>query len=127
MSNPHTKPILDLVRNSPHQHSYQSVADQFGITWEQVRAIARVHNVQGLFHKAHGRRGKIGVDAHSQGDSQMAEPTPTQLDALLAECQEQGIDINDVKHFWHKSKRISMFVVAQPSLAATDASARAST
>ena len=113
MTNPHTKPILDLVRNNPHQHSYQSVAGRFNMPAENVRNIARVHNVQGLFYKARGQRGKIGVEAPSQGDSQMAEPTKAQLDALLAECQEHGIDVNDVKHFWHKSRKISMFVVAQ--------------
>lgn len=33
--------------------------------------------------------------------------------ALLAECAEYGIDTSKVKYFWHKSKKISMFVVAQ--------------
>ena len=33
--------------------------------------------------------------------------------ALLAECAEHGVDVSKVKYFWHKSKKISMFVVAQ--------------
>lgn len=41
------------------------------------------------------------------------EPTQTELDALKAECAEYGIDTDDVRYFWHKSKRISMFVMAQ--------------
>ena len=40
-------------------------------------------------------------------------PTEAQMKALLDECTKFGIDVEDVKHFWHKSKRISMFVVAQ--------------
>jgi hypothetical protein len=30
--------------------------------------------------------------------------------ALAADCDANGIPINDVKHYWHKSKSISMFV-----------------
>ena len=90
MSNPNTKPILDLVRNSPHQHSYQSVAEQFGLTPEQVRGIARVHNVQGLFYKARPQRGKTGTEAHLQENTMTREPTPQELDALKAECVQRG-------------------------------------
>ena len=43
----------------------------------------------------------------------MPEPTEEQQRALLEECASYGINIHDVKYFWHKSKRISMFVVAQ--------------
>ena len=113
MSNPHTKTILDLVRNSPHQYSYQSVAERFNIPAERVRGIARVHKVQGLFYKARPQRGKIGVDAHSQENTMTREPTPQELDALKAECVQNGINTDDVRYFWHKSKRISMFVMAQ--------------
>jgi hypothetical protein len=30
--------------------------------------------------------------------------------ALAKDCDENGIPVNDVKHYWHKSKHISMFV-----------------
>ena len=30
--------------------------------------------------------------------------------ALADDCEENGIPVGDVKHYWHKSKRISMFV-----------------
>lgn len=40
-------------------------------------------------------------------------PTKEQQAALLAECQEHGIDIEHVKYWWHKSQRVSAFVVAQ--------------
>lgn len=30
--------------------------------------------------------------------------------ALLRDCEENGIPVTDVKHYWHKSKHISMFV-----------------
>lgn len=39
--------------------------------------------------------------------------TKAQQRALLEECREYGVDIENVKHFWHKSKKLSMFVVAQ--------------
>lgn len=40
-------------------------------------------------------------------------PTEEQHQALLDECEKYGIDTSAVKYFWHKSKRVSMFVVAQ--------------
>jgi hypothetical protein len=39
--------------------------------------------------------------------------TKAEQRALLEECREYGIDVENVKHFWHKTKKISMFVVAQ--------------
>jgi uncharacterized protein YkuJ len=30
--------------------------------------------------------------------------------ALKEECEENGIELEDVKHFWHKSKKFSLFV-----------------
>ncbi|RME54032.1 hypothetical protein D6783_00045 [Candidatus Woesearchaeota archaeon] len=40
-------------------------------------------------------------------------PTKEQQKALLEECQKYGIDINSVRYWWHKSKRISAFIVAE--------------
>jgi len=40
-------------------------------------------------------------------------PTKEQQQALLAECLKYGIDVNHVKYWWHKSKRVSAFVVAE--------------
>ena len=48
-----------------------------------------------------------------QGDEAMTHLSEAQTQALLEECRANGIDTNDVKYFWHKSKRISMFVVGQ--------------
>ena len=65
--------------------------------------------------KALNASGIMGVDRNSslKGDKEMAEPTEAQSQALLQECLEQGIDVSAVKYFWHKSKRISMFVVLE--------------
>lgn len=43
----------------------------------------------------------------------MTHLSDAQTQALLQECEANGIDMSAVKYFWHKSKRISMFVVAQ--------------
>ena len=48
-----------------------------------------------------------------KGGKEMTHLSQAQTDALLQECAKQGIDVSKVKYFWHKSKRISMFVVAQ--------------
>jgi|TARA_R110002074_G_scaffold11232_3_gene41869 hypothetical protein len=36
------------------------------------------------------------------------------LPQLFEECKAAGIDIKDVKHFWHKSKKFSIFAKKQP-------------
>ena len=46
-----------------------------------------------------------------KGDSTMS-PNQEQVDALLQECATYGLDPQNVKYFWHKSKKISAFVVA---------------
>lgn len=64
-------------------------------------------------HLTHpNRNGIITAGRTLTGGFQM-EPNQSQLDALLAECKENGINTDDVRYFWHKSKRISMFVMAQ--------------
>jgi len=51
MANPYRQHIIDLVRKKPHTFTYQQVADRFGITFEQVRNVARQNNLVGLFVK----------------------------------------------------------------------------
>ena len=41
------------------------------------------------------------------------DPNEAELEALKAECRQYGINTDDVRYYWHKSKRISMFVMAQ--------------
>ena len=36
-----------------------------------------------------------------------------QKNLIEKECQQAGIDVNDVKHYWYKSKVFSMFVKQQ--------------
>jgi len=47
------------------------------------------------------------------GGEEMTHLSDAQTHALLEECKANGIDVSAVKYFWHKSNRISMFVVAQ--------------
>jgi hypothetical protein len=42
----------------------------------------------------------------------MREPTEEELSVLREECAQYGIDTEHVKMFWHKTKRISMLVMA---------------
>ena len=64
--------------------------------------------------RARGRilesNGIISTDSNLKGSTM---PTESEERALLAECAEHGVDVSKVKYFWHKSKKISMFVVAQ--------------
>lgn len=57
--------------------------------------------------------GIIKADSTLTGDEAMTYQSEAQTQALLEECKANGIDVSDVKYYWHKSKRISMFVVAQ--------------
>lgn len=57
--------------------------------------------------------GIISTESTLKGDEAMTHLSEAQTQALLEECRANGIDTNDVKYFWHKSKRISMFVVGQ--------------
>lgn len=64
----------------------------------------------GLTHPNKGG-GIMGSESSLKGET-MA-PTKEQQRALLEECIQYGVDISNVKYFWHKSDRISMMVVAQ--------------
>ncbi len=55
----------------------------------------------------------ISKDSTLKGDEAMTHLSEAQTQALLEECKANGIDVSQVKYFWYKSKKISMFVVAQ--------------
>lgn len=113
MANPYRDDIIKLINKEPNRWSYQQVADKFGITAEQVRGVARNNGIVGFFSKAKPG-GIIDRDQRSlKGDEAMTHLSEAQTQALLQECAANGIDVSKVKYFWHKSKRISMFVVAQ--------------
>lgn len=82
------------------------IADITGLT---PTAVSKRAKRMGISHP--GAHGRISKDSSSTGENPM-QPTPEQVSALLAECQEYGIDPNNVKYFWHKSKKISAFVVS---------------
>ena len=75
-----------------------------------IKAATRL----GLVHPGRSTSGGIiDVDSTLKGDEAMTNLSEAQTQALLEECKANGIDVSAVKYFWHKSKRISMFVVAQ--------------
>ena len=52
MANPFTKQIIELVTSNPGQFTYREVGEQFGLTEEQVRGIARCNpDIFNLFRK----------------------------------------------------------------------------
>ena len=111
-----TQRIIELVQGEPNKYTYKEVAAMFNKpSSEAVRSLARKHGVTGFFRKNQGgsQNGIMGEERSLKGGEDMTHLSQAQTDALLQECAEQGIDVSKVKYFWHKSKRISMFVVAQ--------------
>lgn len=114
----HGEFIRNLINNDDLWGTYtrQQLADLtseevgYQVSTEQVRNILRSGGNQKFTKNCSG---KMATDSSLKGENLMAEPTEAQKRALLEECSEHGIDVSNVKHFWHKSKRISMFVVAQ--------------
>jgi DNA-binding transcriptional regulator YhcF (GntR family) len=108
-----TRELIELVTSNPNKYSRQDIADSLDINYDTVRKIAKKHSLSGLFIGE--RNGGIIKAENStlKGDEAMSELTNAQTQALLEECKANGIDTEDVKYYWHKSKKISMFVVGQ--------------
>lgn len=103
--------VLQLAKKEPNKYTRKEASKVLNASYKTVREVIREYNLGDFFLEHTPPRGIIEKDAHSQ-EKEM-QPTQKQLDALLDECKEHGIDVNDVKYYWHKSNRISMFVVAQ--------------
>jgi hypothetical protein len=112
MANPHRQAIIDLVTNNKGQYTYAEVGEKFGIPTEKVRGVARNNGLSSFF-LTKNCNGIINLDSTLQGVEAMTYQSKAQTQALLEECAANGIDVSQVKYWWHKSKRISMFVVAQ--------------
>jgi len=113
MLNKHSKETLKIiayVKENPNQFSVAEVAEHFNKSRASIYSIKNAHALSDLFIKEScGQKSKN----FSEGLNELAEPDQLDQDALFEECAEQGIDITNVKYFWHKSKRISMMVLAQ--------------
>lgn len=95
--NPLGDRIESLVKQSPQKFTVYDLAIQFKQSEDAVRGILKRRHLKHL------------VLAFKDSESNEAN---RQL-ALLKECEKYGVDISNVKYFWHKSERVSMFVVAQ--------------
>lgn len=109
------KEMLVLVeQDKEYTHSLTSLRVQFNIPSESEGRVRRLFNANPHLKKRLAHHNDIlKVESSLKGVVPMAEPTEADKLALLDECERYGIDVSNVKHFWHKSKRISMFVVAQ--------------
>jgi len=103
MVNPLTEKVVKYVKDNPHKFTCNELSTRFGISADAVRGML----------KRRGLKGLLKPDISSLKGEPTMEPTQSDLRALLEECEQYGIDIDNVKHFWHKTKKISMFVVAQ--------------
>ena len=106
-----TLKIVQYIKDNKGEKTTREVAGEFNKTKSIINNLVSRYDLQG-FLVPERQNVIMGVDSTLKGVGVM-EPTQAQKAALLEECKEHGIDITNVRHFWHKSKRISMFVVAQ--------------
>lgn len=98
------KLIQDVTLHPKATYSIKELAAKHNVSYDTVYNWIRRSDL----------RGKMSPDKRSLTPyEEKPMTTQKQQDALLSECVRQGIDVDDVRHFWHKSKHISMFVVAQ--------------
>jgi len=100
--------IKALVTSFPNQFTYQQVANEVGVTYEQVRNCARRNDLQGFFSK--GNQGGIITSESSslQGGSTMSrQPSKAELSAFQQHCIEHNLPFDNWRAFWHKTKEYS--------------------
>jgi hypothetical protein len=93
--------LKDVTSHPNNTYTYQQLCEKYSASHATING--RIKRA-GLGDKIRPFRSLL---------KERAMPTVKEQEALLLECEKQGIDVEDVKHFWHKSKHISMFVVAQ--------------
>lgn len=99
--------IVAFIKDNPNKYTYFGIAEIFKISPDRVRSLCTRRNIRKFV-----LRGKIHTEVISQ-ENNMREPTEDELNALREECKQYGIDAEHVKMFWHKTKKISMLVMAQ--------------
>jgi hypothetical protein len=101
--NKKTEAVIDFINKHPNEFNRTELERELKIPRSTLYDMIRREGLTDL----------VLSGSSFKGGQKMSEPTQAQQQALLEECAKFGIDVEDVKHFWHKSKRISMFVVAQ--------------
>jgi hypothetical protein len=108
MANPYRDEIISQVTGNSGQFTYKQLADQFNITAEQVRGVARQNNLTGFFRKA---RGNGIIDPRSTlqpKEREMRQATQADLDALREHCEKHGLPYDQRRLWWHKTKEFSV-------------------
>lgn len=99
--------IADFIQKNPNKYTIQEVADLYDVSRDVVSGLCGRRKIRHLVLRDKMKKGVL------LQESTMREPTDDELRALREECAQYGIDAEHVKMFWHKSKRISMLVMAQ--------------
>lgn len=105
--------VKELVEKEPNVYTRRQVAQQLDIKYSTLVDIVINNNLGDFFVKGGViNQGDIIDEASSlKGEKAMAEMTKRQESALREECEEAGIDVDNVNYYWYKSKRISANVL----------------
>jgi len=102
---PFTLKVEAFIRKHPNKFTRKQLFERFKCSRARLDGIIKSRGLADIVLPESSLR--------TSNPEERPMTTKQQQMALLEECQKHGIDVSDVKHFWHKSKRISMFVVAQ--------------
>lgn len=115
MANPLTPSIKEYVISNPHQFTYREVGEEFGLTEEQVRSIARCNpDIFNLFKKGGGIIGGDSSTGSLKGTDM--QPTAHELAAFKKHCEDHKLPYSLWRGFWHKTSEFSSFFVNKEAI-----------
>lgn len=93
----------------------KEIADKLGISPNAVQKRA-ARDKDCPQHGSFFDRGKIGTEAHLQGEEAMRDPTKAELQALQTHCEVYGLPLNEVLMWWHKTREFSVCFKSQKAI-----------
>ena len=99
--------IVEFIKDNKQKYTYKQVADKFETSRAAVNGLVNRSGLE-AFLVSDMSRGKIGMDAHLQGETIMREPTQADLTRLRQICEERNLPFEKWGIFWDKTKDSSI-------------------
>lgn len=112
MANEINQEIISFVISNPNQYTYREVGQEFAVSEEQVRSVAR-RNRGAIFHlfnkkRVSGARGIMDTESSLIGEKAMREPTTADMTRLRQICDERNLPFEKWGIWWDKTKESSI-------------------
>ena len=107
MATKQTEMIVQFLKDNKETVTCSEAASNFKVSKAVINNLVSRYDLQGFLVPESGR-GKIGVEAHLQGETRMQEPTKADMTRLRQICDERNLPFEKWGIWWDKTKDSSI-------------------